>query len=172
MQLKATLFFLITFFTGTYAGAQVPEQEALIKAAFVYNFTKYVEWDEKDKQPSFIVGIIGNASIITPLTKIAVSNTVDGKKIVLKYFSSPDAIEYCNILYIPEKVPFPLYTILEKTGKGTLTISEEPGFANLGTAFNFVVKNDKLKFEANLKAIYAANLKVSSQLLKLAIIID
>jgi hypothetical protein len=61
---------------------------------------------------------------------------------------------------------------LEKTNKGTLTVSDEPGLAKQGTAFNFVLVHDKLKFEANLKALYLSGLKVSSQLLKLAIIID
>ncbi len=53
-----------------------------------------------------------------------------------------------------------------------LTISEEPGMAKQGTAFNFVIINDKLKFEANLKAIYLAGLKAGSQLLKLGILVD
>ncbi|MEO5907735.1 MAG: YfiR family protein [Ginsengibacter sp.] len=52
------------------------------------------------------------------------------------------------------------------------TISEQPGFAEQGTAFNFVVKRNRLKFEANLKSISSAGLKAGSQLLKLAIIVD
>ena len=59
-----------------------------------------------------------------------------------------------------------------KAGKGTLTISEETGFADMGSAINFVVINDKLKFEANVKSITDEGLKASSQLLKLAIIVD
>ena len=53
-----------------------------------------------------------------------------------------------------------------------LTISEEPGFAQQGTAFNFVIKKDKLKFETNLKALNQADVKAGSQLLKLAIIVN
>jgi hypothetical protein len=62
--------------------------------------------------------------------------------------------------------------ILSKTRPGVLTVSEQPGFAEAGTALNFVVVNNRLKFEANLKAISAAGLKAGSQLLKLAIIVD
>ncbi|HMC99217.1 MAG TPA: YfiR family protein, partial [Ferruginibacter sp.] len=65
-----------------------------------------------------------------------------------------------------------LQSVLDRAGKGVLTVSEEPGLAKQGTAFNFIVNNDKLKFEANLKAIYAAGLKAGAQLLKLAIIVD
>jgi YfiR/HmsC-like len=56
--------------------------------------------------------------------------------------------------------------------KGTLTISEQPGFAGMGTAFNFVPDHDKLKFEANVNSINEAGLKASSKLLKLAIIVN
>ncbi|MES1224887.1 MAG: YfiR family protein, partial [Bacteroidota bacterium] len=62
--------------------------------------------------------------------------------------------------------------ILEKVEKRTLTVSEEEGYAKRGTAFNFVIKNDKLKFESNLNAINAAGLKAGSQLLKLAILVN
>jgi hypothetical protein len=65
-----------------------------------------------------------------------------------------------------------LEDILEKTsGKGTLIISEKNGYAVQGAGINFVIIKQKLKFEANVKALNAAGLTASSQLLKLAIII-
>src|SRR6185436_1334057 len=99
-------------------------------------------------------------------------NTVKGKRIVIRHFNKPDEIANCQILFIPKNSPFQLQAILEKIGKGVLTISEEPGFARQGTAFNFILNNDKVKFEANLKAIYTAGLKAGAQLLKLATIVD
>lgn len=172
MQRRLLLLLLVFFIARGAVLCQVTEQEASLKAAFIYNFSKYIEWDEKDSQASFIIGIVGNSGISAPLEKIAKSNTVKGKKISILHFNSVENIQYCNILFISQKLPFPPSLILEKAGKGTLTVTEEPGYAKLGSAFNFILKNDKLKFEANLKAIYAANLKVSSQLLKLAVIID
>lgn len=172
MQRRLLFIILVSLLTNTYALSQVSDQEASLKAAFIYNFTKYIQWDEKENATSFVIGIIGNSGIRLPLEKIAQSNTVNGRKIIIRHFANPDAIEYCNILFIPQKIPYSLSLILEKINKGTLTVSEEPGFAKLGSAFNFIIKDDKLKFEANLKSIYAANVKVSSQLLKLAIIID
>jgi hypothetical protein len=75
-------------------------------------------------------------------------------------------------LFISQNSSIPLDDILAKTtGKGILIISEQDGYAELGTAINFVIVNRKLKFEANVKAINAAGLTASSQLLKLAIII-
>jgi hypothetical protein len=97
---------------------------------------------------------------------------VANRKITIKNFDKPEDITYCNILFIPKKIPYALRSVLEKVGRGTLTISEESGYAKQGTSFNFIINNDKLKFEANLKALYLAGLKASSQLLKLAIIVD
>jgi len=76
------------------------------------------------------------------------------------------------MLFIPRSAPFDLTEILDKVDKGTLTVSEEGGAAKLGTAINFVIINDKLKFEINKRSIYLAGLKASSQLLKLAEIVD
>ena len=171
MAQRFLFFLLLTFAACTGANCQTGNTDATLKAAFIFNFTKYIEWDN-DNDNSFIIGIVGPSGIDAPLTEIAKTSTVKNKNIVIKHFNSPDNIEYCNILFIPKAAPFSLLSILNRTSKGTLTISEEPGLAKLGTAFNFVLQNDRLKFEANLKTIYSANLKVSSQLLKLAIIID
>ncbi|MES2430263.1 MAG: YfiR family protein [Bacteroidota bacterium] len=169
MLLKRFLFFvMIAFLSGT-ASAQNIEAEANLKAVFIYNFTKYVEWDTNNGD--FVIGVIGQSSVTSALNIIARNNTVKNKKIVIKVFNKPEDIEYCNILFIP-KNSFSLSSILEKTGKGTLTVSEENGYAKKGTAFNFVIVNNKLKFEANLKALYLADLKAGSQLLKLGIIVD
>jgi hypothetical protein len=58
------------------------------------------------------------------------------------------------------------------TYRGTLTISEAPNLAEKGSAINFVILNNKLKFEINRNSIYKAGIKISAQLLKLAIIVD
>ncbi len=152
--------------------AQTQDQESNLKAAFIYNFTSYIDWEIDPGGNEFIIGIIGSSALEKPLSEIAKTSLAKNKKIVLKHFSKLEDISYCNILFIPKNCPFPLQSVLEKVDKGVLTISEEPGFARLGTAFNFVIINDKLKFEVNLKTIFTAGLKASSQLLKLAIIVD
>ena len=91
---------------------------------------------------------------------------------VIKHFNKPEDIGYCHMLFIPRNSPFPLQSVLDRVGKGVLVVSEEPGLAKQGAAFNFIPIHDKIKFEANLKAINAAGVKVSSQLLRLAIVIN
>jgi hypothetical protein len=171
-MLKRLLLLLLICVTAVVAGAQTSVREANLKAAFIYNFTKYVEWDSSSNANDFVIGIIGPSPVTTALAEIARTNQAKNKRIIIRVFNRPEDIGYCHILFIPQKLSYSLSTVLSKVGKGTLTISEEPGFAKQGTVFNFKITNDKLKFEVNLARLYSAGLKAGSQLLKLAEIID
>jgi hypothetical protein len=171
-MLKRFLFLMLICSFWKIATAQTREQEANLKAVFIYNFTRYIDWDTSNIENDFVIGVIGSTAVTEPLSQIAKTNTVKNKKIIIRHFSSPDEITQCNILFISANSTFSLSSVLSKLNKGTLTITEEAGLAEQGAAFNFVVVNDKLKFEANVKSINAAGLKASSQLLKLAIIVD
>lgn len=166
------IFFLNIFVLalGT-AYAQSEKKEADLEAVFIYNFTKFITWDSAYLQKQFTIGVMGNTEITSSLSQIALTNTVGDKKILIRQFSTPEDILFCNILFIPKGFNYPLSSILDNISKGVLTISEQPGYAKEGVAFNFVVVNDKLKFESNRLAIEGAGLKASSQLLKLAIVI-
>jgi YfiR/HmsC-like len=171
-MLKRFSFFILLFaLKSMTANAQGQEREAALKAAFIYNFTKYIDWNTSI-QDKFIIGIMETSPVYDALLEIAQKNTVNGKRILVRKFFNADDISFCNILFIPANTTFSLSSILARVDKGTLTISEEEGFAEMGTAFNFVIVHDKLKFEANVNSINAAGLKASSQLLKLAKIVD
>jgi hypothetical protein len=174
MKLRLLLIHLTLTCFWLQLQAQNNESISNLKAAFIYNFTKYIIWDDNsdgDKN-KFTVGVIGKSPITAALQQIAATSTVNNKRIQIQVFDKPEEITYCNILFIPAGNPFPLKSILNKVRTGTLTISEQKDFAKEGTAFNFVVINRKLKFETNLQSLQAAGLKASSQLLKLAIIVD
>ncbi|HMG68175.1 MAG TPA: YfiR family protein [Chitinophagaceae bacterium] len=170
--MKRGILLVTLCFFAAIVFAQEKGGESELKAAFIYNFTKYVDWDSTDTESYFTIGVIGSTPVTETLNQIASTRTVNNKRIQIRNFNKPEEINYCNILFIPHNIPFSLESILNRVGKGVLTISEESGFAKMGTAFNFVIKNDKLKFEANLKTINSQGLKASSQLLKLATIVD
>jgi hypothetical protein len=146
-------------------------EEYNLKAAFIYNFTRYIEWSTSSTDHEFIIGIIGSSQINDPLVEVVKTETVNNKKIIIRQFSKVEDISSCHILFIPKNSTLSLADILAKVEKGTLVVSEKSGYASKGTAINFVVVDNKLKFEANVNAINAAGLTASSQLLKLAIII-
>lgn len=167
--------FLLVIVAGSFGGttiAQKVHQEANLEAAFIYNFTKYIDWGPYARDSIFVIGVAGDSPILESLDAIAASSRINKKRVIVKTINRGAEIAGCDILFISKKSRMPLNFILGKTRPGVLTISEQPGFAEAGTAFNFIVVNNRLKFEANLKAISSAGLKAGSQLLKLATIVE
>lgn len=166
--------FLLVIIVGAFGGtlnAQNAQKEANLKAAFIYNFTKYIDWGGYDRDSIFVIGVAGDSPIVESLDAIAESRRINDKRVVVKTITSGAEIADCDIVFISKNCRMPLKYILEKTRPGELTISEHTGYADAGTALNFVVVDNRLKFEANLEAISSAGLKAGSQLLKLAIIV-
>lgn len=172
MLKRITFLLLLCCFAKAAAWGQAGNQESSLKAVFIYNFTKYIEWDNLNADENFIIGIMGSSALDGAIKTIATKNFVKNKKIILRHFNSVEEMSYCHILFIPGDYPVPVRTIAEKVDKKVLVIGEKQGAAKQGASINFTVVNDKLKFEINPDNVYAAKLKASSQLLKLAIIVD
>ena len=173
MTFKKLLFLILLFCAGARVSAQDAEQEANLKAAFIYNIAKYIDWGGYNNRNEFVIGVAGNMSkVIIPLQEIAKNRTIANKRIVVKTIDNLSQINGCDLIFISKECPFTLSSILSSLAPGELTISESKGYASRGTDFNFVIVDQRLKFEANLKAISSSGLKAGAQLLKLAIIVD
>jgi hypothetical protein len=174
-MIKKELYILIFVFMTSQSslGAQSEAEEYSLKAAFLYNFTSFIEWKNNSEADAFVIGIIGTSPIEGPLQEIARSKIVNNKKIIIRSFNKPEDISFCNILFISANASYPLNAILSNNHlKNTLTVTEKKNYALEGSCINFVVLEDKIKFETNLSAIENAGLKISAQLLKLAIIVN
>ena len=171
-MLKRISFLLLLCCFAKSALVAQANKESNLKAVFIYNFTRYVEWDNLNDENNFIIGIMGSSALDLAIEVIANTNLVKNKRIILKHFSSPEDISYCHILFIPRNYQFPVRSVIEKVPKKVLVVGEKQGAATQGASINFILVNDKLKFEINPDAVYDAGLKASSQLLKLAIIVN
>ncbi len=152
-------------------------QEDNLKAVFIYNFLQYVEWpnaaDDTNVTENFIIDIYGDHSLVTPMVEIAEKKTVGDRKIMVSRRDNIEEIGDSHILFIASTKKNQLEQIMKLLeSKPVLTIGDTDGFAKQGVAINFVVVNDKLKFEMNLQTIMDAGLMVSSHLLRLAILIN
>jgi len=172
MLRRISFLLLLCCFTQVSVWGQTANQEASLKAVFIYNFTKYIEWDNLNAEDNFIIGIMGSSALDATIEAIAKKNFVKNKRIILRHFNSPEEISTCHILFIPRDYPGPVRSVTERAGKKVLVIADKVNAARQGAAINFVLVNDKLKFEINAETLYTAGLKASSQLLKLAIIVD
>lgn len=149
------------------------DTNAKIKAVYLYNFSKYVEWPEEYKNGSFVVTVIGNNPyLLAELEKMS-QKKVGTQPISIKSISSVSSIEKSNIIFVPFESSGELTEIINKMkGRSTLVVTEKPGLAKQGAAINFIIKENKQLFELNKSNAERYKLKISSSLIPLAILVD
>lgn len=173
---KLSTITILSFLFSLFVYSQVDNQYAL-KAAFVYNFTKYISWKDTTKNDRFVIGVYGDSGIYKELNELKRIKKVSSKIIEVDKFAvlRSDAyrtINYCDILYIPKEHSKYAERIIPLADENTLIIGEEEGFIKKGGAINFVNIDNRLRFEFNKKELQNKQFKVSPQLLKIAIVIE
>ncbi|MBO9698900.1 MAG: YfiR family protein [Sporocytophaga sp.] len=150
----------------------VQEGEYSLKAAFIYRFTEYVDWEGMPKEEEFKIAILGDTPLTRNLINIAENAEVGNRKINVEEYDNLNEIDECQILFVSRESSVPLQAILHKfEGKETLIVTEKEGYGEKGSCINFFLSESKIKFEVNLEAVEKAGLAVSSQLLQHAVVI-
>ncbi len=151
-------------------------REYAIKAAYLYNFGRYVEWPAesfKDGQAPFVIGILGPDPFGALLDEIASGKRVEGRRIVVRRFPSMSNYVPCHILFVPAAAgPDEKAAALAKTrGGSVLLVGDEPGFARQGAAIGFYLEANRVRFEINAEVAKRHRLRISSKLLSLGRIV-
>jgi len=168
--MKKIIFLILsgTLLLSTYLQAQ----DKKFHSVFIYNFTKYIEWPSAYNSGDFIIGVLGKSDITQNLQEMANMKTVGKQKMVVKVFNSVNEIGKCNMLFIPTSQSDQIGLVKSRlSNSATLIISEKNGLGRKGSGINFVVENGRWRFELNRSVVENQNLKVSSELDKLAIVI-
>jgi hypothetical protein len=160
-----------TTFPQTDAG-----KEYQVKAAFLFNFTRFVEWPA-DAFPApdspFIFGVAGSNPFGTHLEEIIKEERINGHPLVLHYFKTSADITACHILYIAlENKEEMKMALAQAKALNALTVSDISNFTKQGGMIRFVTEDNKTRIRINLSASKAAGLTISSKLLKLAEIVE
>lgn len=142
-----------------------------IYAGFIFHFGKYVQWPANMQSGDFVVGVVGNGAIKTKLDNLASTKNLNGRKIVVKKVKAATDLSGCNLVFIPndESSMISVLKSAAKTNK-VLLVSEGDGNLSKGSVFNFIEKDGKVRFEFDQAAADANGLKVSADLIKLAIV--
>jgi len=169
--LAVTILYAFGDSHGHMADAVIPG-EYQIKAAFLYNFAKFVEWPSgafADANSPLIIGVLGDDPLGPSLDQTVKGKSVDGHKITVKRFSRIRDVESCQILFVCSSESGRLARAIESVkGSGVLTVSDIDRFAQRGGIVGFTMDDNKVGFEINVNAAQKASLKISSKLLKLA----
>ena len=162
------------------ARAQGPN-EYQVKAAFLYNFAKFVEWPEEANDPLNLpehandpikLCIVGDDPFRSILDEMVKGKTIGGRAMEIKRIKAAEGLRDCKIAFISASERRHARSILESLqGARILTVGESRDFAREGGIINFILEDNKLHFEINVDAAQRAHLKISSKLLSLAKII-
>ncbi len=149
-------------------------QVAKMQSVFIYNFTKYFQWPSSYTTGDFVIGVLGAGAAITPeLQDMAATKRAGNQPIVVKTFNSTSEITNCHMLFVPKNQSANLATVLQKVGtNSTLVITENEGLAQSGAAINFVIRDNKQKFELNVRNATKYNISVLEALKELAILVN
>lgn len=171
---KYSLLFVLAFSSLSFQQQSNFDPNAKVKAVFIYNFTRYFEWPEKMKSGNFIIQVIGsNNSLNSELNKMASTKQVGNQKLEIKNSSSIDLSVKPHIIFLLSEASDLLKEVTSKyKGKGALIVTEKSGLAKAGSAINFVVADNKQRFEYSKNNAVKAGLKTSDELKNLAIAVD
>lgn len=166
--------FLLKVESNCHAGPYSSGEYAL-KAAFLYNFAKFIDWPtetfSKD-QTTFTICVMGEDPFGSALDPIR-GKSLKGRKLVIKHVEKLEDAQNCQILFISRSEKENLAEILAKlSGSGVLTVGDMEHFAQHGGIINLITEKRKVRFEINLDAAEHTGLKISSKLLKLAKIVQ
>jgi hypothetical protein len=143
--------------------------EYQIKAGFLFNFTRFVEWPAKafanDRSP-IVVCTTGDSEVTELLTEAAAGKVVDGRAVLIRHIKVTEDLRECNLLFVTGAEERRMVWILDRVkGTNVLTVGEFPGFAKAGGMINFFIQENKVKLEINLDAATHADMKISAKLI-------
>jgi hypothetical protein len=154
------------------AAAQRPESsEAAVKAAFLYNFTKFVDWpDSAFPQPSgpFLVCAFADAAFRGELEGILRNEQVHGRPIAIAP-APPDDARACHLAYFAQSEAERQGRVLDAVRRApVLTVGEGRRFIDQGGVVAFLIENNRVRFSVSKPNADAAGLSISSRLLRVA----
>lgn len=171
-KIGVALLVLLVFAAGTATHSAGQPSEMTVKAAFVINFLKFVEWPPVARGTPLVLVLAGDAPIAAALHGHAVGLQIGGRPVKVRVATTPAQIGSADAVFIAagerERMPAILRALDQRP---VLTIGDSDGFAASGVMLNMVMQDQRVRVEANTLAASRAGLKVSAHLLRLARIV-
>ncbi len=156
---------MVAFQIGVTA-QRAPATASDIKAAYLYQFGHYVEWPAA--LADLTICVSGDDAVAAALESLSRGDTGAGR-VVVRREPAAAASDMCRILFIGRDDPNAAARLKTLDGKPTLAVGDDRGFLHGGGMIAFIPQGQKIRFSVNLVAAQAAHLRVSSQLLRLAV---
>jgi uncharacterized protein DUF4154 len=144
--------------------------EARVKGAFVFNFARFIEWPPKPAREAVRIAVVGRGDLAETLEEITRGKTVNSRSIEVIKLPSSSSIPPCDILFMERTESKHVKEIVQTlAGKPVLTVCDGPNCSKDGAMIAFRLVDESVRFQINQEAAEKAGLKISSQLLKVAL---
>lgn len=158
------------------AGARAQtSEEYRVKAAFLYNFAKFVDWPPqvfKSPTDPIVIGVLGKNPFGDALAAVTAGKTLGSRPFQVHAVSDTRQAAACQILFVASSERKRLAALLGQIGgPGVLTVGDTDDFASEGGIVNFKIENGSVRFQINLEAARRQQLRISAKLLSLAEIV-
>jgi hypothetical protein len=165
---RLLLSYSLMVLTGFSVFAQMGIPKA--QAMFIFNFSRLVEWPATYRNGPFVIGVLGATTVGDELDMYTKGKKVGVQDIQIARFKSVQEISTCHILFVPFAKSRQMAEIFSAIqGKSILIITEKNGALNEGSAINFIVLEDKLKFELKAENASRYGIKLSSKLTEMSL---
>ena len=162
----------LLFRAANVAGGELSMTEYQVKALFLLNFTKYVDWPTNafdETNAPIVIGLYGEDKFGDALKKAVEGKTINGRRLIIQPVEKNGDLGKCQMLFISDSEKDHLGEIMDKIkALPVLTVGETDQFMEHGGMINFVIKGGKVRLEINLDAARQAKLEISSKLLGVA----
>jgi|SRR5688572_3527963 len=176
--LAGALLFLVVARGAAAPEVQDPPKkmsEYELKAGFLLNFAKYVEWPPgafEKKETPITLGILGEDPFGATLEKTLKDREAQDRKFEIVRFRDLGEVKRCHILFVPKTEKANVPEILKAVeGWATLTVGESEGFAAAGGLVNILIEKERPRLEINTEAADKAKLTIQAKLLKVATLV-
>src|SRR3984885_7465290 len=168
LLLRTTVAVLGLLVAVSSALGQQKPSEYQVEAAYLYNFGRFIEWPAKGSSPqnsSFTICVLGDDPFGQALDATLAGETIGNQKVTARRISSPQMAADCQILFVSSSEASRLNKIMEALdNNAVLTVSDIPQFSQRQGMIQFVLEENRIRFEANLTATQRAGLTLSSAL--------
>jgi len=174
--LKVASLWLAGVCAATAADTSPGAGEYQVKAAFLFNFTKFTNWPPSvfpSANAPIVIGIVGEDPFGKTIDDLVSGEAVGGHPLVVKRLRADDDLRACHLLFISRSEKERLPAVLSQLkGSPVLSVGEFNGFAEQGGMVNLLLANKSVKIEINQAAAEQAGLQISAKLLKLARLVN
>lgn len=159
--------------TGAHAAAQ-PVSAAQLKAAYLFNFVQFVEWPvhEPPAGAPFVLCVVNDDAVVNALEQTIKGRTAGGRSLAVRRLGAGAPLPACHVAYFAAADQKQLAKVIGTlSGRLVLTVSDVPGFAQLGGMVELYREDARMRIAVNVDALQRAGVRLSSRVLQIATIV-